>query len=732
VRGTGGSAGRPSGRTPSKGPTAKRLDLQGVRAVAVLLVALNHARVPGLGGGYVGVDVFFVLSGYFITGLLLREGFGRDRDVFGRISIRGFYARRARRILPAACLTLLATSIAVYVVYDVMRSDFLATKPVLEDGLAASLFFANIHFAASATNYFAQAATTMPSPFQHFWSLSVEEQFYVVWPTVLAVAFFVCRRRRGHDGEAVEDRRRAATWVVGGLIALGCAASLIWSIHDTAADPKVAYFNTPARVWEFGLGAALALHAARWGSRRLPRVPLLLLGWLGLAMIGCAAVTYSGTTGFPGDAALLPDLGTALIILAGMAPARASVNRLLGVKLLAYIGDRSYAFYLWHFPVLIITWQAAGRVLPVGANLLLLAGAFLLSTVTYSVYENPLRFARWLRGWRTAVMVPASMSLSVAAALVTIAFFDSSLAAQASIAERVHVPVLSAQRSQPRPRSLSRSTPIQQVALAVRSVRRGAPLPQAIVPSMQQLERENSYIGYAMPKGCQPLFGNHATGRICRLGDATAKYLVAVVGDSHAGMWMPALEADGRAQRFAVVPLDKPGCILTVIHTNLKGWPCGRWYQWALKEDHALHPVATIVAFQFTTALLSRPQVTTTELRSVLQQVRHAVLLADPPGQSQQPATCISSRHANMRRCSSRVPATYRPLMRAIGRMAARTGHPAIPTLQWFCAKGICPMVIDHTLTLRDESHLTMQYSTELGPVLGSELRPILSRLERG
>ena len=186
-----------SNASSSGGATAKRLDLQGLRAVAVLLVALNHARVPFMTGGYVGVDVFFVLSGYFITGLLLRDGFGRGDGDLGRISIRDFYARRARRILPAACLTLLTTSIAVYIVYDVMRDDFLGTKTALEDALSASLFFANIHFAQTATNYFAQATTTIPSPFQHFWSLSVEEQFYVVWPSLLAAAFFICHDSRG-------------------------------------------------------------------------------------------------------------------------------------------------------------------------------------------------------------------------------------------------------------------------------------------------------------------------------------------------------------------------------------------------------------------------------------------------------------------------------------------------------------------------------------------------------
>src|SRR5579863_8882634 len=212
--------------------TEKRRDLQGVRALAVLLVALNHAKVPFLPGGYVGVDVFFVLSGYFITGLLLREGFAG-----GRISIPKFNARRARRILPAASLTLALTSIAVFVVYDLLRADFLQTKSTLLDSLAASLFYANIHFASNATNYFAQASSAMPSPVQHFWSLSVEEQFYLVWPSLLAVTFLIGRRVRRLD-------HAHTARAVGMLITVICTASLLWSIHDTSTDPQAAYFST--------------------------------------------------------------------------------------------------------------------------------------------------------------------------------------------------------------------------------------------------------------------------------------------------------------------------------------------------------------------------------------------------------------------------------------------------------------------------------------------------------
>ena len=694
----------------------------------MLLVVLNHAGVSFLSGGYVGVDVFFVVSGYLITGLLLREGFGRNGGAPGRISIRGFYERRVRRILPAATLTLVVTSIAVFVVYDLLGADLLQTKPVLLDAVAAALFYSNVRFAATTTNYFAQASTTMPSPFQHFWSLSIEEQFYLVWAPVVAGAFYVCRRLMGRgspDRQREESLRRTATRVIGLLIAIGCAVSLAWSILDTTTDPHAAYFSTPGRAWELGLGAALALVAAR--TRVLPQNLRQTLGWIGLGMITAAALLYSSHTPFPGYAALLPVSGSALIIVAGMTTTAAGVDRALSARPLAYIGDRSYAFYLWHYPALILVWQATGRVLPVGINLLLLTGAFMLSAFTYKFYENPLRFARWLRGWRSAALVPVALTLSVTAAVVPIAVFEGSLAAQASTSATVHVAPLTPAPGQLVPTNLSRSTPIPAVAAAVRSAKRNAPLPKAIVPSIQELESENATGGGIIPEGCEPKVGSGVTSRVCRLGDKSSTHVVVVLGDSQAGSWMPAMAAVGRAQHFAVVPLVKVGCFVNRVKTNLPGWPCASWYRWALAQDKKLHPAATIVMF-----LVSTPQQhlvpTVGHMRFVLSQVTNGVLFADHPRQEQLPTTCIYKPGANMRKCSTRVPSTYVLLMQALARMTALTHHPAIPTLQWFCADGICPMVINHTLTTRDRDHMTKEYSASLAPLLSLELKPILAR----
>src|SRR5436190_1041733 len=245
-----------------------RPDVQGLRAVAVLVVIGAHAGVPFLQGGFVGVDVFFVVSGYVISSLLLREV-----TATGRVRIGDFYARRARRILPAACLVLVATS-----VYAAFQLPLTRVAQVLEDVKWAALFAANIHFSQLGTDYFEQDRAV--SPVQHMWSLAVEEQFYLVWPLLIVVLLALVHRRRV----------RALTVVV----AVAWAASLGWSIVLTATSPVSAYFSSLTRAWELATGALLAL-----AGHQLPRLPVAVrhaLTVVGLGAVAVAVVMFSETT----------------------------------------------------------------------------------------------------------------------------------------------------------------------------------------------------------------------------------------------------------------------------------------------------------------------------------------------------------------------------------------------------------------------------------------------------
>src|SRR5436190_7259977 len=267
-----------------------RGDVEGLRAVAVLLVVLNHLEVPGFDGGFFGVDVFFVISGYLITSLLAAEYAKKAEARGGRgsISIPGFYARRARRILPAALTVIVAVVVAGGLLLNELR-----VAQIRHDAVWAALFGSNVSFIRQATDYFGQGSVDS-SPFQHYWSLAVEEQFYLVWPLL-----FLLVTRLTFLGAAVRWRARVAT--AAAVVGVG---SLGWSIVATQRGPAGAYFSTFTRAWELALGALIGILTTR--ATRLPR----LLGRtasataVGLFVAACAVI--GGTTPLPGAAALLP------------------------------------------------------------------------------------------------------------------------------------------------------------------------------------------------------------------------------------------------------------------------------------------------------------------------------------------------------------------------------------------------------------------------------------------
>jgi SGNH domain-containing protein len=283
-------------------------------------------------------------------------------------------------------------------------------------------------------------------------------------------------------------------------------------------------------------------------------------------------------------------------------------------------------------------------------------------------------------------------------------------------------PALAPARGQPDPVSLWGSRPIPAVVAAADAARADAPLPGAIISTPQP---------GGIPVGCEPVFGPGVEpSSLCRLGDAIARPVVALIGDSHAGTWGSALIDAGERQGFALVPLDKPGCLLYALHQTRPAWPCAQWYQWALAADQRLHPVATIVSFELTAGMQAHPSRTVRRLLAVLHRVRRGVLIVDPPGQAQLPPACLAAPTSTMGTCASPVPRRYVPLMHAIARSTLAHEYPMIPTLQWFCDRGICPMVINNTMTLLDLSHMTTGYSAELGPLLSRTLQPILARLQ--
>ncbi|WP_207544296.1 acyltransferase family protein, partial [Mycobacterium alsense] len=370
-------------------------------------VVLFHAHVPGLSGGLVGVDVFFIISGFLITGLLWREV-----NSTGTVGLRRFYGARARRLLPASATVGVAIMIGAAVVSPTLQS-----RTVFVDGVASALYVSNYRFALQGVDYLAVSGP--PSPFQHYWSLGVEEQFYLVWPALIIGTTWLVRRVRRRAQADAPSLQRPYLVVLAIVGALSFAASLVL----TQVLPPMAFFSLPTRAWELAAGGLVALTVGRW--RRLPTWPAAAAGWAGLSLILLSCCYLSPNTPYPGSAALLPVLGTALVIGAGCAAPSQGCGRVLAISPMRAVGRVSYSWYLWHWPVLSIAlWSFA----PVMGHTLWLALAGILislgfAVVTLRLIENPLRFANFARrsamrslalgGVATGVAVGVGIALQV-------------------------------------------------------------------------------------------------------------------------------------------------------------------------------------------------------------------------------------------------------------------------------------------------------------------------------
>jgi peptidoglycan/LPS O-acetylase OafA/YrhL len=360
---------REEGRSKHGSTAPFRSDVEGLRAIAVSLVLLYHAHFLGLRGGYVGVDVFFVLSGFLITRLLVDAA---SSTKTARHVMLQFYARRIRRLLPLSCVVLLVTLWCSYHWLGFLRGNSIA-----QDTRWSSVFLANIHFGRVGTDYL--GSQSLPSPIQHFWSLAVEEQFYLVWP---ALVLLLVRSVRS------AWRQSTLRYAFGGI----AAVSFMWCLYQTRTNGTWAYFSPATRTWELAVGALVAVESPRFA--RLPRQALVVVGWLGLAVAVTSAFVFGKGTSFPGSAAGVPVLGTAMVLISG--GTANPVVSVLSLRPLQWLGKISYSLYLWHWPLLIIAEGHQGSPLSAPYRVLLLVGAVLISIASYHIVENPVRNSKYL------------------------------------------------------------------------------------------------------------------------------------------------------------------------------------------------------------------------------------------------------------------------------------------------------------------------------------------------
>lgn len=394
-----------------------RPDIDGLRAVAIALVVLFHAGVPTLSGGFIGVDVFFVLSGYLITSILWSE-----LAATGTIDWGQFYARRFRRLVPAAVVVTLGTL--------VVGAMFLISDPDVrwlgQSAVAASTFLSNVFFMWKTEDYF--GATAHELPLLHTWSLAVEEQFYVVWPVLMWVAFRLARRWRGS---------LVSVWV---LLGGAAVASFAASVVVVSSSPSMAFYLMPFRLWELAVGGLVAVS---WNHlpplRTAARTAASLIG---LALIIVPAISYGAQTTFPGLAAALPVIGTALLIVAGRATN--VVSTVLGTRPLVMLGKLSYSWYLLHWPMLVLVWRVTLSE-ALWRDLAICAAALVGSVVMYRFVEEPIRHRRVrlfapnrgaILGGLAALIVTAAIGLGVSRSPETLSVLDLSESERAALVDR--------------------------------------------------------------------------------------------------------------------------------------------------------------------------------------------------------------------------------------------------------------------------------------------------------
>jgi peptidoglycan/LPS O-acetylase OafA/YrhL len=641
-----------------------RADIEGLRAVAILLVVAFHAGVPGFSGGFIGVDVFFVLSGYLITGLLRREFAQR-----GEIRLTEFYARRIRRLLPASCVVLVATIVASRILYSPLEQVGFASTST-----TTALYSSNLWFAKSAVDYLASSADE--NPLLHTWSLAVEEQFYLVWPFLMLFALRLQRRRPWFS--------LAKVLGAAGLV------SLVLSLWLTRKVQPWAFFGMPTRGWEFAIGGLGALVPASYlESRRRGSRWLVAVGLFATVVSG---LVITRRTPFPGFAALVPAVATGMALVGGAGAAGGTAVRLLGCAPMRWIGQRSYSWYLWHWPVLVLG-IAMLRTPQLTTRVLLALLSLVAAAVTYVFVENPIRY------YRPATRHPRFTIAAAAVATLAIA----------TGAWRWHA---EAKRAN--------GDPAQRRYFA--AAEDGVDL-----------------------KGCHLGFAETRAGA-CDFGSVAADSTVVLFGDSHALQWFPALEGIAKRRGWRLVSLTKSGCPSADVAVFIERLDrvyteCNEWRRETLRRIVAMRPAMVLIAnssgyFSTLDGSSAENKTTVTEwgrglartIAAVTEAGARVMLIHDTPWPGMNIPTCLARaawRHENpeaacgfdrARSVDTLASMEERRIAREYSRVSVIDLSDAV------CATPVCEPIKDSVILYSDRDHLTAHFVRSLAGILETRL----------
>lgn len=713
-----------------------RRDIEGLRAIAVVIVIAYHAGIPGWSGGFVGVDVFFVLSGFLITSLLLNE-----READGQIALRAFYARRIRRLLPISSVVAVTAAVAALVVLPSTSFAALGT-----DVAAAAGFFVNLVFAARGTDYL--AGDTDPSVLQHYWSLAVEEQFYVVWPGLIALCSIGAQRVRAR---------------IAPVIAVVVASSFAASVALSSTSPTWSYFGLHTRAFELGTGALLAVW---WPSiEQLQRPVRIALGWIGLAGIGISVPVAALAVNFPGWVAAIPVLSTAAVIAGGDSTSR-GVQHLLRRQPLQWIGERSYSLYLWHWPALVLFAGALGRSLRFFETVGSLALTLILAAVGFTYIENPIRRSQRLMS-RPAMTYAFGVALIAVTATVGIA--TSRYQPDTSTGVIAQAPTLSATTtttsvtSTTNPRVASNESVIDAVDTnetttttlpplvdnrdakpldAILDALDNAVLPDNVRPDIYSAVNDTSTL---YDTDCHQ-FMTPTLSEGCVFGDLSGEFTIGLIGDSHAAQWFAAVNTMAIENGWRLISHTQGGCPLLDVVTWNRGADavfshCAPWRD-AVIENLRREGASIVIMSQHWGLLEASTReavpasVWDRDLPPFFERLRDAgmepILMLDSPDPYGAVPACAVTHKSDLTPCE---PGLLRNTERAVRQTALSIADEmsvgVIDPHVWLCVDVApnddsdttrCPVVVGDILIYRDSHHLSNTFVEWFTPILSAEL----------
>jgi peptidoglycan/LPS O-acetylase OafA/YrhL len=682
-----------------------RSDVEGTRGIAVLAVVAFHVGL--VGGGYVGVDVFFVLSGFLITRLLADE-----LQTNGRLSFATFYGRRARRLLPASALVLVATVAA-----SAVWLSPLAARSAIHDARSAALYASNYHFALQKTDYL---AAHTPSPVQHYWSLSVEEQFYALWPLLLLLLWRLTARAR-----------RPATVRTLAFVAAG-AASFALSVRLTSTNEPWAFFSLPTRAWELVAGALVAMGAVRF--RNLRASVARWLGWAGLAAIAYAVFRFSSSTAFPGTAAAIPVLGTGALLLAGCAGPERGPRVLLDRKPLQFLGRISYAWYLWHWPVIVLAPAAIGHPLARWEQMLFAVLSAFLAWGTVELVERPVRFSQVLVVPRRSLALGASLT-----ALALVALFVTNGALPSVRGHGTAVALTPAVGSITGPRTAAAlsdaqaatTVPVSPQEAAVAAAVRTTAVPANLDPGLDHAAGDKAE---PFLDGCLDTFTD-AGVHSCVYDNRASSTTIVLFGDSHAAQYFPALDLIAKLRGWRLVVLTKSVCppFDISIFSPILGRryrECDEWRAAAFDRIAQEHPALVVMGVarhydaQYHFTMYAQPWLDA--IRTSVQRVRATgaavVVMGPTPKPPFDVPGCLSEHLGDATACT--VP--YGQAVNGMGMSAERAaatdaGAHYVNVSKYICTPATCAAIVGNLLVYRDDNHMTTSFTKWLAPALASE-----------